>query len=109
MNREDMPKNKSRQNFIRKVERKEARKIKARRTKHRSIWFGLGMFGLVGWSVVLPVLLCMALGIWVDKHWPGHYSWTLMCLLMGVIIGVVNAWLWISRERKMIEKEQEEQ
>jgi len=104
-----MAKNKARRDLANKVGREEARKLKARRAKHRSVWFGLGMFGLVGWSVALPILLCIALGIWIDKHWPGTHSWTLMCLLMGVIIGCINAWLWISREHKAIEKEQQEE
>jgi len=95
--------------FSRQVSRKEARKLKARRRKPGRVWFGLGMFGLVGWSVALPTLVCIALGIWIDKHWPGTHSWTLNCLIMGAVIGCINAWLWISREHKAIEKEQQEE
>jgi ATP synthase protein I len=99
----------SKRRFVRQVERQEARKIKAQRSKQRSVWFGLGMFGLVGWSVVLPTVLCTALGIWIDKRWPSQYSWTLMCLLTGIILGCINAWMWISREHKTIKKETEEE
>lgn len=81
-----------------KVGSKEARKIKARREKDRGVWFGLGMFGLVGWSVAIPALIGVALGIWIDKRWPGPYSWTLMGLILGVIVGCVNAWYWVKRE-----------
>ncbi len=95
--------------FIRQVGRKEARRLKARGHKRRGVWFGLGMFGLVGWSVALPILCCIVLGRWMDKHWPGAHSWTLNCLIMGVIIGCINAWLWISWEHKAIEKEQQEE
>jgi len=35
------------------------------------VWFGLGMMGLIGWSVVVPTLLGAALGIWLDTHHPG--------------------------------------
>ncbi len=93
--------------FSRQVGRKEARKLKARSRKRRGVWFGLGMFGLVGWSVALPILCCIVLGRWMDKYWPGTHSWTLACLIMGVVIGCINAWLWISREHKAIEKEQQ--
>ncbi len=95
--------------FSRQVSRKEARKLKARGRKRQGVWFGLGTFGLVGWSVAFPILLCIALGIWIDKHWPGTHSWTLSCLIMGVVIGCINAWLWISWEHKAIEKEQQEE
>lgn len=77
---------------------KEARKIKARREKERGVWFGLGMFGLVGWSVAIPALIGVALGIWIDGRWPGSYSWTLMGLILGVIVGCLNAWYWVKRE-----------
>jgi predicted F0F1-ATPase subunit/F1F0 ATPase subunit 2 len=50
---------------------KESRKLKARREKGRSLWFGMGMFGLVGWSVAIPTLAGIALGVWVDTRWPG--------------------------------------
>ena len=62
----------------------------------KSVWFGLGMSGLIGWSVTIPTLIGAALGIWVDKHYPSTYSWTLMLLLMGLIIGCLNAWHWVA-------------
>ncbi|RZB32044.1 MAG: ATP synthase protein I [Desulfobacteraceae bacterium Eth-SRB1] len=90
--------------FSETVGAKEVRKIKARREKERVVWFGLGMFGVIGWSVVIPTLLGIGLGIWIDIKWPSRYSWTLMLLIIGVILGCLNAWLWIVSERKMINK-----
>lgn len=84
--------------FPGEVRNKEDRKIKARREGDRSVWFGLGMFGLVGWSVSIPTLIGIAIGIWIDKAWPGPRSWTLMCLVIGVILGCLNAWRWVKRE-----------
>ena len=57
------------------VAAKEARKLKARREANRDVWFGLGMFGLVGWSVAIPTLLGVAIGIWIDVTWPSRFSW----------------------------------
>ena len=84
----------------RSVEEKEARKLKARREKQRTIWFGLGMMGLVGWAVTIPTLIGIALGVWIDKTWPSQYSWTLMLLVAGVAAGCWNAWKWVERESK---------
>ncbi len=81
-----------------KVRAKEARKIKARREKDRGLWFGLGMFGLVGWSVVIPTLIGTAIGVWLDKLLQDSYSWTLMGLAAGVIAGCFNAWYWVKKE-----------
>ena len=57
--------------FAEQVGAKAARKLKARRNSAQGVWFGLGMMGLIGWSVVVPTLLGAALGIWLDKHYPG--------------------------------------
>ena len=79
---------------------KADRRWRARHQPKRSLWFGLGMFGLVGWSVMVPTLLGIALGIWLDKLWPGRVSWTLTLLFGGVILGCRNAWYWLERERQ---------
>jgi ATP synthase protein I len=82
------------------VENKEKRKSRARRTEHHAVWFGLGMFGLVGWSVAIPTLLGIALGVWIDRQWPSRFSWTLMLLVFGAALGCVNAWRWVGRESR---------
>ena len=86
--------------FPEQVEAKEARKLRARRVRHQGVWFGLGMFGLVGWSVALPTVIGVAVGLWIDTMWPSQYSWTLMLLFIGVVLGCVNAWFWVSRESR---------
>jgi ATP synthase protein I len=94
--------------FSRQVGAQAARKLRARRGAPRSIWFGLGMSGLVGWSVTIPILIGAALGIWVDKHYPSTYSWTLMLLFMGLIIGCLNAWQWVNSEYKEMQEDSDE-
>jgi len=88
----------SKDKFEEDIREKSKRKIKARREKERGVWFGLGMFGLVGWSVTIPALLLLALGIWIDRRFQGPYSWTLMLLVLGIGIGCLNAWYWIKSE-----------
>ena len=58
--------------FSREIAAKAARKLKARRNSAQGVWFGLGMMGIVGWSVVVPTLLGAAFGIWLDKRNPGQ-------------------------------------
>jgi ATP synthase protein I len=91
--------------FSRQVGAQAARKVRARRRAPRSIWFGLGMSGLVGWSVTIPTLIGAALGLWVDKHYPSPYSWTLMLLFMGLIVGCLNAWQWVRSEYKDMQED----
>jgi ATP synthase protein I len=87
------------------IARKEARKLRARRHRGRGTWFGLGMYGLVGWSVVIPTLGGVALGVWIDGRWPSRFSWTLMLLAAGLLLGCWNAWYWVSLEQEAIRDE----
>jgi ATP synthase protein I len=94
--------------FSRDVGAKAARKLKARRNPTPGVWFGLGMMGLIGWSVVVPTLLGAALGIWLDHRHPGGHSWTLALLVAGLAIGCFNAWHWVAKEDKAMREEKED-
>ncbi|QDU98931.1 AtpZ/AtpI family protein [Lignipirellula cremea] len=93
--------------FRRAVREKAARKLKARRNPTPGVWSGFGMMGLIGWSVVIPTLLGAALGVWLDKQYPGQHSWTLTLLVAGLAVGCFNAWQWVAKEEKAIREEQE--
>lgn len=83
------------------IARKAARKEAAeKRGQGRGVWFGLGMFGLVGWAVAVPTLLGIALGVWLDHSVASDFSWTLALLLGGVALGCLNAWWWVSKESR---------
>ncbi|MEO8564135.1 MAG: AtpZ/AtpI family protein [bacterium] len=84
--------------FVEEVGRKAARKLKAQRHPAPGVWFGLGMMGLIGWSVVVPTLLGAALGIWLDARHAGTHSWTLALLVAGLTLGCLNAWRWVANE-----------
>jgi len=84
-----------------------ARKLKARRQGAQGVWFGLGMMGLIGWSVAVPTLLGAALGIWLDRHHPGKHAWSLALLAAGLAIGCLNAWHWVAKEDREIRDAQE--
>jgi len=93
--------------FAAQVGAKAARKLNARKST-QGVWFGLGMMGLVGWSVAVPTLLGAALGIWLDKHHPGRHPWTLALLVAGLAIGCLNAWHWVAKEDKAMRDELED-
>ncbi len=82
----------------------ERRKLRARAGRGEPLWFGLGMFGLVGWAVAIPMLVGLAAGVAIDAARPEPPSWTLMLLLLGVALGCLNAWYWVGRQRREIER-----
>ncbi|MEX2465714.1 MAG: AtpZ/AtpI family protein [Gemmatimonadota bacterium] len=86
--------------FEDEVRRRAERRAEAEKEKDQSIWFGLGMMGVVGWSVAVPTVLGLAVGIWLDARTTGTVSWTLTGLGVGVILGCLTAWRWIERESR---------
>ena len=93
--------------FSKQVGAQAARKLKAKRNS-ASAWFGLGMMGLIGWSVVLPTLLGAMLGHWFDDRHPGRHSWTLALLVAGLVIGCLNAWHWVAQEDRAMQEDDNE-
>ncbi len=86
----------------------EKRKLKAQRDSKHSVWTGLGMFGMIGWSVVVPTVLGIALGIQLDSKYPETFSWTLTFLFFGLMAGCLIAWRWIAKENKEMHSDSDE-
>ena len=61
------PNENRREKFSRRIEQIENRKLRAERRKKRSPWMGIGMFGIVGWTITTPTVLGVLLGYWLDK------------------------------------------
>ncbi|MBK8535929.1 MAG: AtpZ/AtpI family protein [Candidatus Competibacteraceae bacterium] len=80
------------------IGRKATRKLRARAAGWPNIWFGLGLFGIVGWTVVLPPVLGALLGLWIDRNWPSQHSWVLTLLIAGLALGCVTAWQWLWKQ-----------
>lgn len=78
--------------MLREVAAKQDRMLRARSAKD-TFWNSLGLLGTVGWSVVLPTLLGVALGIFLDRRWPARVSWTLTLLFVGLTLGCLTAWM----------------
>lgn len=92
--------------FGHEVGAQAARKLKAQRHVTQTVWSGLGMMGMVGWSVAVPTVLGAALGLWLDEHHPGGHSWTLMLLAIGLGLGCFNAWHWVAKEDREIHEQE---
>jgi ATP synthase protein I len=88
-----------------KVEAQATRKLKARRDGAPGVWPGLGMMGLVGWSIVVPTLLGAALGLWLDSRHADSHSWTLALLVAGLTLGCMNAWHWVAKEDRAMHED----
>jgi ATP synthase protein I len=99
--------NKNENRFSRQIAEKEKRKLDALQKKNPTVWMGLGMFGMVGWSIAVPTILGAILGVWLDKTYTQSFSWTLSLMMTGLVVGAVIGWLWVSKEEKEMNKKTE--
>ncbi len=95
--------------YLHKVGIKAGRKLKAHRQRKRHVWLGLGMMGIVGWSITVPVLIGLVIGSWLDQCCSGKYAWTLNLLIVGLLLGCVNVYYWISKEQRAIHDDSDDE
>lgn len=87
----------SEEELLEKIKKESEKKIKAREEGDQ-VMFGLGLFGIVGWSISIPTVIGIAIGVFLDKKFNQSFSWTLTLLFAGVILGSFNAWRWIKEK-----------
>lgn len=91
--------------FAGRIGAKAARKRRALRAGNQGVWFGLGMSGLIGWSVAVPTVLGAVFGVWLDDRHPQKFSWTLTLLFAGLVLGCFNAWHWVAQQDASMREE----
>jgi len=57
----------------------------------------LAQIGVLGWMIVVPMLLGVALGRWLDGRLNSGLFWTAPLLMIGLGLGCWSAWKWIER------------
>lgn len=79
------------------------RSVRRRRERHR-LWLrsgepsfarNLAQVGVLGWTIVVPTLLGVLLGRWVDRLLGTGIFWTGPLLLVGLALGCWSAWRWM--------------
>jgi ATP synthase protein I len=93
----DKKKQSSEEDLLERIKKDSAKKNKSRK-EGSEIVFGLGLFGIVGWSIAIPTILGIALGVFLDNRFPVNFSWTITLLFAGVVLGSFNAWHWIKEK-----------
>jgi len=83
------------------VGKRERRMLEARKPERRGTLAWIGTIGIVGWTVTLPMLVGTALGRWIDSRGEGKYSFTIMLMIGGLLLGCAAAWTWVTRRTGM--------
>jgi ATP synthase protein I len=58
----------------------------------------LGQIGVLGWTIVLPALLGLVLGRWLDKAAHSGVFFSAPLAMLGASLGLWLAWRWMSRQ-----------
>ena len=63
-----------------------------------------GMIASLGGVIIVPIVLGILGGGWLDEHFAQSFSWRLSGLFLGFLWGLFNAYFWLSIENKKIEQ-----
>ncbi len=74
------------------VKTRQERRERWQREGERSIGQNLAMVGVLGWTIVLPTLLGLFAGRWLDRQFHMGIFWTLGLLVVGLTAGCMLAW-----------------
>lgn len=58
----------------------------------------LGQIGVLGWTIVGPMLLGLFAGRWLDHKLGTGIFWSAPLLMLGAVIGGWAAWKWMHRK-----------
>jgi len=75
---------------------RQARRFEQARRDRAKILAQTVFLGTLGGLFVLPVVVGAYLGNWLDDHLPGYsIHWTINLILLGVVVGAINVYLFI--------------
>lgn len=76
----------------RAVRMRQERRERWQREGERPLGRNLAMIGALGWTIVLPILIGIFAGRWLDQHLNTGVFWTLGLLVAGLAVGCTLAW-----------------
>ena len=83
------------QQLRRQVER-QARRMRQAEMDRPTLMAQTAYIGTLGLLFVLPVVVGAYLGDWLDSLLPGYsVAWTVSLMVLGVIVGAFNVYLFI--------------
>lgn len=74
------------------VKKRRERRARWQREGERSLGQNLAMIGALGWAIVIPTLVGIFVGRWLDQEFGSGVFWTFGLLFAGLAIGCTLAW-----------------
>lgn len=60
----------------------------------------LGQIGVLGWLIVVPTLLGLFAGRWIDRRLGTGLTFAAALLVLGLVLGSWSAWKWVHAEMR---------
>lgn len=74
------------------VRTRRERRALWQREGERSLGQNLALIGALGWTIVMPPLIGIFAGRWLDRQFGSGLTWTLGLLMVGLALGCWLAW-----------------
>ena len=78
--------------------KRQERRKRWEREGEPSVMRFVGQIGVLGWIIVVPTLIGLFIGRWLDHKFGTGIFWSAPLLLLGVLIGCWSAWRWMHRQ-----------
>jgi ATP synthase protein I len=83
--------------LARAAQRAVEREAQGRADPEPSLGARLGQIGVLGWTIIVPTLLCLFVGRWLDRSFGTGIFFSAPLLMVGAAIGLWWAWRWMHR------------
>ena len=80
------------------VKTRQERRARGQIEGERTIGQNIAMIGALGWTIVMPTLVGIFVGRWLDRELATGIFWTLGLLVLGLAAGCALAWNRMHRE-----------
>lgn len=73
----------------------------------KSVYTTLSMISQVGISMVVPIVLCIYVGVWLEERF--NFPFTVIMILVGVLAGVRSVVAVVGRIKQLSEVDEDEE
>ena len=84
--------------LARAAQKAAEREEEGRADPEPSLGVRLGQIGVLGWAIIIPTLLFLFLGRWLDRTFGTGIFFSAPLLMAGAAIGLWSAWRWMHRQ-----------
>lgn len=77
---------------------REERRERWKKEGERSLWQNLSMIGALGWLIVIPTLIGVLVGRWLDQHFRTGIFFSGALIFLGIVIGCYLGWQRVKKE-----------